>query len=76
LITTGALGDRIGRKRFMMSGLTLFGLGSWERVVNHHSVQIGFRALWPGGRGHDSIHPSHTIDVFRDHTERARAISI
>ncbi len=78
LITTGALGDRFGRKRLLIAGLALFGLGSLGAALSTTTwMLVGFRALL--GVAGAMIMPSTLsilIDVFRDGKERAKAIAI
>jgi EmrB/QacA subfamily drug resistance transporter len=78
LITTGAVGDRYGRKRLLMIGLTLFGFGSLGAALSTTTeILIAFRALL--GLAGAMIMPSTLsilIDVFRDGRERAKAIAI
>ena len=78
LITTGALGDRFGRKRLLIAGLALFGLGSLGAALSVSTwMLVGFRALL--GVAGAMIMPSTLsilIDVFRDGKERAKAIAI
>jgi len=78
LITTGAIGDRFGRKRLLIIGLALFGLGSLGAAFSV-SIQmlIGFRALL--GLAGALIMPSTLstlIHVFKAGKERTTAISI
>lgn len=78
LITTGALGDRYGRKRLLIIGLALFGVGSLGAAVST-SIQmlIAFRALL--GVAGAMVMPSTLsilTNVFEDHKERAKAIAI
>src|ERR1700739_4450149 len=40
LFTFGVLGDRIGRKRVLMAGLVLFGLGSLISAYSHSSNEL------------------------------------
>jgi EmrB/QacA subfamily drug resistance transporter len=78
LITTGTLGDRYGRKRLLLIGLTLFGLGSLGAALSVSTVMlIAFRALL--GLAGAMMMPSTLsilIDVFKDGKERASAIAI
>lgn len=78
LITTGALGDRFGRKKFLLIGLAIFGLGSAGAALSKTiQVLIGFRALL--GMAGAVIMPSTLsliISVFHDPRERAKAIAI
>jgi EmrB/QacA subfamily drug resistance transporter len=78
LITTGAVGDRYGRKRLLMAGLALFGIGSLGAALAVSTqMLIGFRAEL--GLAGAMIMPSTLsilTDVFRDPKERAKAIAI
>lgn len=78
LITTGALGDRFGRKRLLIIGLALFGVGSLGAALSVSTVMlIGFRALL--GLAGALIMPSTLsilIDVYREGKQRAKAIAI
>jgi EmrB/QacA subfamily drug resistance transporter len=78
LITTGSMGDRFGRKRFLMLGLALFSLGSLGAALSTSTAMLtGFRALL--GLAGAVVMPSTLsiiIDVFPDYRERARAIAI
>jgi EmrB/QacA subfamily drug resistance transporter len=78
LLTTGALGDRYGRRLTLMIGVAWFGSCSLLATFAHTPGQlITTRALM--GVGGAFIYPS-TLSVltnlFRDPTERARAIGI
>ncbi|MFR9775217.1 MFS transporter [Micromonospora sp. MS34] len=77
LFTFGVLGDRLGRKRFLLVGLTLFGLASLLSAYAHDPGQlIAARALM--GVGGAAIMPvtlSIISNVF-DPRERARAIGV
>ncbi len=78
LITTGTLGDRFGRRRLLIIGLSLFGLGSLGAALSVSSVMLtAFRALL--GLSGAMIMPS-TLSiltvVFRDLKERGKAIAI
>jgi EmrB/QacA subfamily drug resistance transporter len=78
LITTGSIGDRYGRKRLLLIGLSLFGVGSLGAALSiSTNMLIGFRALL--GLAGSAIMPSTLsilIDVFRDEKERIKAIAI
>lgn len=78
LITTGAIGDRYGRKRSLIIGLALFGLGSLGAALSISTIMlIVFRALL--GMAGALVMPSTLsilIDVFRDGRERAKAIAV
>jgi len=77
LFTFGVVGDRIGRKRVLMAGLILFGLGSLFSAYSHSPDQlIAARAVM--GLGGAAVMPqtlSIIANVFEPH-ERARAIGI
>ena len=78
LITTGALGDRYGRKLLLVIGLALFGLGSLGAALSVSATMlVGFRALL--GLAGALIMPS-TLSIltsyYRDGRERAKAIAI
>ncbi|HEX6447926.1 MAG TPA: DHA2 family efflux MFS transporter permease subunit [Trebonia sp.] len=77
LFTFGVLGDRIGRKRMLMIGLALFGIGSLLSAYSHSPDQlIAARAAM--GLGGAAVMPqtlSIISNVFEPH-ERARAIGI
>jgi EmrB/QacA subfamily drug resistance transporter len=78
LITTGALGDRYGRRRLLIIGLALFGLGSLGAALSISSTMlIAFRAIL--GLAGALIMPSTLsilIDVYREVKQRAKAIAI
>ena len=78
LITTGSIGDRYGRKRLLIIGLVLFGLGSVGAAL---SVSVFMLILFRGllGLAGALIMPSTLsilTDVFRDPGERAQSIAI
>ena len=77
LFTFGIVGDRIGRKRVLMAGLILFGLGSLFSAYSHSPDQlIAARAVM--GLGGAAVMPqtlSIIANVFEP-AERARAIGI
>jgi EmrB/QacA subfamily drug resistance transporter len=77
LFTFGVIGDRIGRKRMLMIGLALFGIGSLLSGYSHSPDQlIAARAAM--GLGGAAVLPqtlSIISQVFEPH-ERARAIGI
>jgi EmrB/QacA subfamily drug resistance transporter len=78
LLTAGTLGDRFGRRRSLVFGLALFGVGSALSAFSTTAGQlIGTRALM--GFAAAFIMPSTLsilTNVFTDATERARAIAI
>jgi len=77
LFTFGVVGDRIGRKRVLMAGLALFGLGSLFSAYAHSPDQlIAARAVM--GLGGAAVMPqtlSIIANVFEPR-ERSRAIAI
>lgn len=77
LFSFGVLGDRFGRKRFLLIGLVLFGLASLASAYAQDPAQlIAARALM--GIGGAAIMPvtlSIISNVFHP-TERARAIGV
>jgi EmrB/QacA subfamily drug resistance transporter len=77
LFTFGVLGDRLGRKRVLIAGLVLFGLGSLFSAYSHSpDVLIAARAVM--GLGGAAVMPqtlSIIANVFEP-GERARAIGI
>jgi EmrB/QacA subfamily drug resistance transporter len=78
LLTSGSLGDRFGRYRFLTVGLVIFGTGSaLSAFAGSATVLIVTRALM--GAGGSCIMPatlSILTNVFTDHHERATAIGI
>lgn len=78
LITTGAIGDRFGRKKLLLIGLGLFGLGSLGAALSVSTFMlIVCRALL--GLAGAMIMPSTLsilTNVFQDPKERAKAIAI
>src|SRR6202000_1433396 len=77
LFTFGVVGDRIGRKRVLMAGLILFGLGSLFSAYSHSpDVLIAARAVM--GLGGAAVMPqtlSIIANVFEP-GERAKAIGL
>jgi EmrB/QacA subfamily drug resistance transporter len=77
LFTFGVLGDRIGRKRMMMIGLILFGLGSvWSAYSTGPGELIAARAAM--GLGGAAVMPQ-TLSIISqvfEPRERAKAIGI
>src|ERR1700728_4468473 len=77
LFTFGVIGDRIGRKRVLMVGLALFGLGSLLSAYSHSPDQL----IWARaamGLGGAAVMPqtlSIIANVF-EAEERAKAIGI
>jgi len=78
LVTSGVLGDRLGRKRLLLSGMALFGLASiGATVAPSAEALIAARAVL-GIAGAIIMPPTMAIirDVFRDRDERVRAVGI
>src|SRR5580704_6073152 len=77
LFTFGVVGDRIGRKRVLMAGLILFGLGSLFSAYSHSPDQlIAARAVM--GLGGAAVMPQ-TLSIIAnviEPGERSRAIGI
>ena len=77
LLSWGVLGDRVGRKRVLLIGFTLFGVASLASAYSHSPGQlIGARALM--GLGAAAVMPATLAiisNVF-DPKERAKAIGI
>ena len=78
LLACGGLGDRFGRLRVMQIGLVLFGaFSAWAAFTDSTGELIVARGLL--GIGAALIFPSTLailIDVFRNPTERAKAIGV
>ena len=78
LLTTGTIGDRFGRYRFLTVGLIVFGIGSaLSAMATDANLLIGTRALM--GVGGAFIMPatlSILTNVFTEPRERAKAIGI
>jgi EmrB/QacA subfamily drug resistance transporter len=77
LFTFGVVGDRIGRKRMLMIGLVLFGIGSLLSAYSRSPDQLIF-ARAAMGLGGAAVMPqtlSIISNVFEPH-ERPRAIGI
>ncbi|MEY3618849.1 MAG: hypothetical protein RL726_1547 [Actinomycetota bacterium] len=78
LLACGGLGDRFGRLRMMQIGMVLFGVFSaWAAFSNSTGELITARGLM--GVGAALVFPGTlaiVIDVFRDPTERAKAIGV
>ncbi|MFB8415297.1 MFS transporter [Streptomyces albidoflavus] len=78
LITMGALGDRFGRRRMLMSGATLFGCASVAAAYSDSAViLIVCRALM--GVGAAMLAPSTLAmisTIFRDRAQRRTAIGL
>lgn len=78
LLVEGSLGDRLGRKWVLLTGVLVFGLGSAGSAVSHSADQlIAARAFM--GIGAAGIMPSTLsilTNVFTQGDERARAIGL
>lgn len=78
LLACGGLGDRFGRLRMMQIGMVLFGIFSaWAAFSSSTGELITARGLM--GVGAALVFPGTlavVIDVFRDPTERAKAIGV
>lgn len=77
LLTTGSLGDRVGRKRTLIAGLILFGIGSFAAAISTSTTMlIAARAFL--GIGGAMIMPStlSLISATFPPQERIQAISI
>ena len=76
LLVGGSLADRFGRKRFLLGGLTVFVTGSvGAAFCGSVNVLIGWRAVMGAGAALTMPSTLSIInDIFRDPTERARAI--
>ena len=78
LLAGGGLGDRFGRLRLMQMGLALFGVFSaWTAFTDTTGQLITGRGLM--GVGAALVFPSTlaiVVDVFRNPTERAKAIGV
>ena len=77
LVTMGTLGDRIGRRKVLLTGAFFFGAASvFAAFANTASMLIVARALL--GIAGATIAPSTlslVVNLFRDESERNRAIS-
>ena len=78
LLTVGSIGDRYGRKRLLMVGLSIFGIFSLGAALSRTTgMLIAMRAMM--GIGGAAIMPS-TLSIitatFRDPRERAQAIAV
>ncbi|KZM76111.1 multidrug MFS transporter [Nocardia terpenica] len=78
MLPAGALGDRYGRKRFLLAAMALFGLASiWCTVASSSGELIAARALL--GVGAAAMMPlsmSVLPAMFPDRAERQRALTI
>src|SRR3954462_6980550 len=78
LLTTGAIGDRFGRKGALTAGLALFGVGSAMSGMAHTANQLAFTRAFMG-IGAALIMPatlSLLSNVFSNPKERGRAIGV
>ncbi|WP_055550903.1 DHA2 family efflux MFS transporter permease subunit [Streptomyces sp. NBRC 110028] len=77
LFTAGLLGDRLGRKKMLLGGMTVFGMGSVLAAFSGSPGElIGFRALM--GLGAAFVMPATLailVNVF-EREEQAKAIGI
>lgn len=78
LITMGALGDRIGRRKLLLSGALLFGVGSGiAAYAQSAEMLIAARALL--GVGGATLMPSTLAlirNLFHDAKQRGKAVAI
>ncbi|WP_328536586.1 MFS transporter [Streptomyces sp. NBC_00344] len=78
LITMGALGDRIGRRRLVLAGAVVFGAASVAAAYAHSAEElIAVRALL--GVGGAALMPSTLAlirNLFRDEKERGKAVAL
>ncbi|MER6981138.1 MFS transporter, partial [Streptomyces carpinensis] len=78
LITMGALGDRIGRRRLLLLGALVFGLGSLlAAFASNAEMVIVARALQ--GVGGATLMPSTLAlirNLFHDQTQRRTAVAV
>ena len=77
LLTAGSLGDRFGRKRALIAGMVIFGVGSaWSAYSGSANMLIAARGLM--GMGGALIMPSTlsiTVNIFSE-KQRASAIGV
>lgn len=78
ILLTGTLGDKFGRKRFLLLGMVIFILGSvWSGLSTTPALLIGGRLIQGVGGG--MLTPatlSLITNLFRDDRERERAIAV
>src|SRR5207245_3338451 len=77
LFTFGVIGDRVGRRRMLIIGLALFGLGSLLSAYSHSPAEL-IAARAPMGLGGAAVMPqtsSITSNVVEP-PERPRAVDI
>lgn len=78
LITSGVLGDRLGRKKLLIAGMAVFGIASIAATFAPTAeALIAARALLGVG-GAMIMPPTMSIirDIFRDREERVKAVGI
>jgi len=78
LLVCGSLADRLGRKRLLLSGFSVFAVGSLGAAVSGTvGVLIAWRALMGVGAAMTIPAGLSTLDhVFPDPRERARAVGL
>ena len=78
LLTTGSLSDRFGRKGALQIGIVLFSIGSVAAAVSTSATQLIFTRAFMGIGGALIMPATLSIltNVFRDPTERGRAIAV
>ncbi len=78
LITSGVLGDRLGRRRLLLAGMVLFGLASAGATFAPTAGALIVARAVLGVAGAMIMPPTMSIirDVFRDRDERVRAVGI
>lgn len=78
LLTTGSLSDRFGRKGALQVGIVLFGIGSIAAAMSDTAIQLILTRAFMGIGGALIMPATLSIltNVFRDPTERGRAIAI
>jgi MFS transporter, DHA2 family, multidrug resistance protein len=78
LLTTGSLSDRFGRKGALQLGIVLFALGSVAAAMSETATQLILTRAFMGIGGALIMPATLSIltNVFRDPTERGRAIAI
>lgn len=78
LLTTGSLSDRFGRKGALQIGIVLFGIGSVAAAMSETATQLILTRAFMGIGGALIMPATLSIltNVFRDPTERGRAIAI
>jgi len=78
LLTSGAIGDRYGRKRVLQIGLVMFGVGSLCAALSSSTGMLIFFRGFSGIAG-AMVMPSTlsiVVDTFRDPKERAQALGV